>query len=110
MTILGLGAGVPVSGWLDSVDSVDTSLVACNGGGCGYEWCDTMPRCSLLSRVTCVTCHVSRVTCCRITIPQFMIGFALGAMGYPFCLTLSASIFSKVVGGSSNPVGDTRAS
>ena len=58
MTILGLGAGVPVSGWLDSVDTVDTSLVACNGGGCGYEWCDTMPRCGLLSRVTCVTCDV----------------------------------------------------
>ena len=33
-----------------------------------------------------------------------MVGFALGTMGYPFCLTLSASIFSKVVGGSSNPV------
>ena len=49
---------MPVSGWLDSVDSVDTSLVACNGGGCGYEWCDTMPRCGLLSRVSCVMCHV----------------------------------------------------
>ena len=42
----------------------------------------------------------------RISIPQFMVGFALGTAGYPFCLTLSASIFSKVVGGSSDPVND----
>ena len=35
-----------------------------------------------------------------------MVGFALGTAGYPFCLTLSASIFSKVVGGSSDPVND----
>ena len=42
----------------------------------------------------------------RISIPQFMVGFALGTAGYPFCLTLSASIFSKVVGGSSDPVSD----
>ena len=35
-----------------------------------------------------------------------MVGFALGTAGYPFCLTLSASIFSKVVGGSSDPVSD----
>ena len=52
---------MPVSGWLDSVDSVDTSLVACNGGGCGYEWCDTMPRCSHVCY--CEVCHVSRVCC-----------------------------------------------
>ena len=50
-----------MSGWLDSVDSVDTSLVACNGGGCGYEWCDTMPRCSHVCY--CEVCHVSRVCC-----------------------------------------------
>ena len=42
----------------------------------------------------------------RISIPQFMVGFALGTAGYPFCLTLSASIFSKVVGGSSDPVNE----
>ena len=42
----------------------------------------------------------------RISIPQFMVGFALGTAGYPFCLTLSASIFSKVVGGSSDPVNN----
>ena len=53
---------MPVSGWLDSVDTVDTSLVACNGGGCGYEWCDTMPRCGLLSRVSRVSCHVCHVS------------------------------------------------
>ena len=35
-----------------------------------------------------------------------MVGFALGTAGYPFCLTLSASIFSKVVGGTSDPVSD----
>ena len=45
--------------------------------GCGYEWCVTMPR---------------------MTVPQFMLGFVLGVVGYPFSLTLSASIFSKVVG------------
>ena len=34
----------------------------------------------------------------RMTVPQFMLGFVLGVIGYPFSLTLSASIFSKVVG------------
>ena len=34
----------------------------------------------------------------RMTVPQFMLGFVLGVVGYPFSLTLSASIFSKVVG------------
>ena len=27
-----------------------------------------------------------------------MVGFVLGTIGYPFCLTLSASIFSKIIG------------
>ena len=45
--------------------------------GCGYEWCIKMPR---------------------MTVSQFMLGFVLGVVGYPFSLTLSASIFSKVVG------------
>ena len=45
--------------------------------GCRYEWCPNIPR---------------------ITVVQFMVGFVLGTAGYPFCLTLSASIFSKIIG------------
>ena len=39
----------------------------------------------------------------RMTVPQFMLGFVLGVVGYPFSLTLTASIFTKVVG-DINPV------
>ena len=86
--------------WLS--DDVDTSLVRCNGAGCSYDWCNDMPR----SVVATFIIHTFRhnVSRYRISIPQFMVGFALGTAGYPFCLTLSASIFSKVVGGSSDPV------
>ena len=61
-----------------------------------------MPR----SVVATFIIHTFRhnVSCSRISIPQFMVGFTLGAAGYPFCLTLFTSIFSKVVGGSSDPV------
>ena len=38
-----------------------------------------------------------------MTVPQFMLGFVLGVLGYPFSLTLTTSIFSKVVG-DINPV------
>jgi len=49
--------------------------------GCSYEWCTKIPR---------------------IEIPQFMVGFVVATAGYPFCLTLSGSIYSKVLG-ASNP-------
>ena len=50
--------------------------------GCSYEWCTKIPR---------------------IEISQFMVGFVVATAGYPFCLTLSGSIYSKVLG-ASNPV------
>ena len=53
--------------------------------GCSYEWCTEIPR---------------------IEIWQFMVGFVVATAGYPFCLTLSGSIYSKVLG-SSNPVKST---
>ena len=53
-----------------------------SNSGCRYEWCPNIPR---------------------ITVVQFMVGFVLGTIGYPFCLTLSASIFSKIIG-AINPV------
>ena len=49
---------------------------------CSYDWCHEIPR---------------------IEITQFMIGFVVATAGYPFCLTLSGSIYSKVLG-SSNQV------
>jgi len=48
--------------------------------GCTYQWCTEIPR---------------------IEIPQFMVGFVVATAGYPFCLTLSGSIYSKVLGNSS---------
>jgi len=67
---------------LDANEEDKSDLVRCSGSGCSYEWCDDMAR---------------------ITVWQFMLGFVLGTVGYPFCLAISASIFSKIVGGSSNP-------
>jgi len=49
--------------------------------GCSYQWCTEIPR---------------------IEIPQFMVGFVVATAGYPFCLTLSGSIYSKVLG-NANP-------
>jgi len=49
--------------------------------GCSYQWCTEIPR---------------------IEISQFMVGFVVATAGYPFCLTLSGSIYSKVLG-NSNP-------
>ena len=58
--------------------SHDNHLVSKHSNsGCRYEWCPNIPR---------------------ITVVQFMVGFVLGTIGYPFCLTLSASIFSKIIG------------
>ena len=50
--------------------------------GCSYQWCMEIPR---------------------IEIPQFMVGFVVATAAYPFCLTLSGSIYSKVLG-NINPV------
>merc|ERR1719348_594051 len=49
--------------------------------GCSYQWCTEIPR---------------------IETSQFMVGFVVATAGYPFCLTLSGSIYSKVLG-NSNP-------
>jgi len=49
--------------------------------GCWYDWCKHVPR---------------------IHIAQFMVGFVVATAGYPFCLTLTGSIYSKLLG-SSNP-------
>ena len=54
--------------------------------GCRYEWCTNMPR---------------------ITVVQFMVGFVLGTVGYPFCLTLSASIFSKIIGATNTVISSS---
>ena len=37
-----------------------------------------------------------------------MLGFVLGTVGYPFCITMTASIFSKVVGGTQHQVHRTQ--
>merc|ERR1719244_558687 len=45
--------------------------------GCSYDWCSKVPR---------------------IEIAQFMVGFVVATAGYPFCTSLSGSIYSKVLG------------
>merc|ERR1719341_371654 len=45
--------------------------------GCKYEWCHYIPK---------------------ITVAQFMAGYVLATIGYPFCITLNASLYSKVLG------------
>jgi ceroid-lipofuscinosis MFS transporter 7 len=45
--------------------------------GCAYCWCLEQPK---------------------MTVTQFIIGMAVSMMGYPFCTTLIASLFSKVLG------------
>ena len=37
-----------------------------------------------------------------------MVGFVLGTLGYPFCLTLSTSIFSKITMQYRAPVSGTK--
>ncbi|XP_023339903.1 major facilitator superfamily domain-containing protein 8 isoform X2 [Eurytemora carolleeae] len=46
--------------------------------GCKYEWCTYIPK---------------------ITVAQFLVGYALATMGYPFCVTLTASLYSKMLVG-----------
>merc|ERR550519_345581 len=59
---------------------LDTSVLASVSGteptGCSYEWCTTTPR---------------------IEVAQFMVGFVVATAGYPFCLTLSGSLYSKLL-------------
>jgi len=45
--------------------------------GCSYDWCSSTPR---------------------IEVAQFMVGFVVATAGYPFCISLSGSIYSKVLG------------
>lgn len=45
--------------------------------GCPYCWCLDIPQ---------------------MTVVQFMIGFAIVVIGYPFCIAISGSLFSKIVG------------
>ena len=51
--------------------------------GCPYDWCLEIPA---------------------IHIAQFMVGFVIGTVGYPFCVTLTGSIYSKLMGGSRSQV------
>lgn len=45
--------------------------------GCGLEWCKTMPA---------------------VTIPQVFGGIIVGSIGYPFCVAITQSLFSKIIG------------
>ena len=61
---------------------LDTSFLASNTSdgdspSCSYEWCQNIPM---------------------IQIPQFMVGFVVATIGYTFCLALSGSIYSRVLG------------
>jgi len=59
-------------------DPVRGPRSAANGGiGCYYDWCLSIPR---------------------IHIVQFILGFFVATAGYPFCLTLTGSIYSKLLG------------
>ena len=48
-----------------------------NSSSCSYEWCQQIPK---------------------IEVSQFMVGFLVATIGYTFCLSLSGSIYSKVIG------------
>lgn len=45
--------------------------------GCSYDWCLTIPK---------------------ITVVQFMVGYVFGLLGYPFCVAICGSLFSKILG------------
>ena len=45
--------------------------------GCLYDWCFTIPK---------------------ISVVQFMVGYVFALVGYPFCMALCGSLFSKVLG------------
>jgi len=64
-----------------ALDWVARAVVGTEEVGCSYEWCAHIPR---------------------IEVAQFMVGFVLATAGYPFCLSLSGSLYSKVIG-SINP-------
>ena len=45
--------------------------------GCPYDWCYTIPK---------------------ISVDQFMVGYVFALVGYPFCMAICGSLFSKVLG------------
>ena len=45
--------------------------------GCPYDWCYEIPKLSVV---------------------QFMIGYVFCLLGYPFCMALCGSLFSKALG------------
>ena len=45
--------------------------------GCQYDWCSEIGA---------------------ITVVQFMFGYVCSLLGYPFCIALCGSIFTKVLG------------
>ena len=47
------------------------------GSGCAYEWCLYIPK---------------------VTVAQFMVGFFVATAGYPFCVAVIGSLYSKVMG------------
>lgn len=53
--------------------------------GCKYEWCKTVPK---------------------ITYAQYYVGVFLTNSGFPFCMALTASIFSKLLTGIPQVNGD----
>lgn len=45
--------------------------------GCPYDWCYEIPK---------------------LSVEQFMIGYVFCLLGYPFCMALCGSLFSKALG------------
>ena len=45
--------------------------------GCSYDWCPNMPG---------------------ITAAQFYTSFALQCLGFPYCIALTQSLYSKIIG------------
>ena len=62
------------------MNNLDRSRAKCpvaEEDNCVYEWCYNIPA---------------------IQIWQFMLGFAIAFVGYPFCVALCQATFSKILG------------
>eukprot|EP00095_Tigriopus_kingsejongensis_P005987 maker-scaffold48_size466083-snap-gene-3.27 protein:Tk05987 transcript:maker-scaffold48_size466083-snap-gene-3.27-mRNA-1 annotation:"major facilitator superfamily domain-containing protein 8" len=63
----------------DGFEYFDERAVIDDLVGCPYCWCLDIPR---------------------MTVTQFLIGYAISVTGYPFCVAISGSLFSKILGNS----------
>ena len=61
----------------DSINNTFTRGPISDLVGCPYDWCYDIPK---------------------ISVEQFMIGYVFALIGYPFCMALCGSLFSKVLG------------